>query len=101
MIYLFFFVLLLYIVKIDVGYSVMISGGGFQVIYNIDQFYFYWGENFSVGLEYMIDSQYYLLEVRNMIMIQFILIKFCILRDINIKLLNVLYCEKIFFMMVF
>lgn len=77
MIYLFFFVLLLYIVKIDVGYSVMISVGGFQVIYNIDQFYFYWGENFSIGLEYMIDSYYYLLEV-GIIMVQFILIEFCI-----------------------
>lgn len=70
MTYLPFFALSLYIVKIDVGHSVTISGGGLQVTYNIDQFHFHWGENSSIGSEHTIDSQHYPLEVRNMIMTQ-------------------------------
>lgn len=101
MTYLPFFALSLYIVKIDVGHSVTISAGGLQVTYNIDQFHFHWGENSSVGSEHTIDSQHYPLEVRNMIMTQLTQTKLCILRDINIKLSNISYCEKTFFTMAF
>lgn len=49
--------------KVDVGHSVTISGGGLQVTYNIDQFHFHWGENSSIGSEHTIDSHHYPLEL--------------------------------------
>lgn len=59
--------------KIEVGHSVTISGGGLQVTYNVDQFHFHWGGNSSLGSEHTIDSRHYPLEVKKkkIIMVRF------------------------------
>lgn len=49
--------------KIDVGHSITISGGGLQGTYNVDQFHFHWGGNSTVGSEHTMDSHQYPLEL--------------------------------------
>lgn len=89
-----------YLVKIEVGHSVTISGGGLQVTYNVDQFHFHWGGNSSLGSEHTIDSRHYPLEVKKKKddygKVHFNQTLHYCLKDISFKLSNVLYCVKIF-----